>query len=155
MSLKGDLAEFGLAEVLEMLGKSSKTGLLTVQTEQSPVMFALHRGNLVIGMSENQQLPDSLAELLQITTSGGKESTTPPGIGVVYGGIIKVKRGREEMADALKRLLIDGLLEAAPWTSGSFEFRHEPAFDKRPPVAVSFEELAAEAFQRGARVSWG
>ncbi len=58
MALKGSLHDFGISEIMQMIGHQHKSGVLTVREKGSEVNILFHEGNIVSARAE--PLPEEL-----------------------------------------------------------------------------------------------
>ncbi|MCM2270257.1 MAG: DUF4388 domain-containing protein, partial [Thermoanaerobaculia bacterium] len=139
MALEGDLALFGLSDVLQVVAQQRKTGILTVQGRADILAVSFHRGEIVAADALNQSFEGLLGEVL-----AGRGAVSPDRFAVlaerqrasgdrlidflVKQGIV----GREDLLDALRELTYRLLADVLRWREGQFKFYggEEVAFEE-------------------------
>ena len=140
VALRGNLQDFGIAEVFQLIGHQRKTGLLTISNEGKEVTLAFDGGAVVwaapAAKSENETLGRRLirsgyltSRSLSTMNAEAKSSGRPLRSLVVASGA-----ATEEDLEAVDSLLTrDTIFEVLRWTNGSFHFHSKPVVHDRPP----------------------
>ncbi len=138
IALRGNLKDFGMAEVFQLIGQQAKTGVLEVSGDQGSVELRFDRGHVVsaapIAGGEYTALGDMLVRCGVITREKleelQKECTTSvqtlPRVARESGAVSRADLAAIE--DLLTRETIFDLLR---WTGGSFHFRAESVSHER------------------------
>jgi hypothetical protein len=138
IALRGNLKDFGMAEVFQLIGQQAKTGVLEVSGEQGSVELRFDRGHVVsatpIGGGEYAALGDMLVRCGVITREKLEELQKECASSVQT--LPRVARESEAVSradlaaieDLLTRETIFDLLR---WTGGSFHFRAESVSHER------------------------
>jgi hypothetical protein len=129
MALEGDLSLFQLSDVLQVVARQRKTGILTVQGKSDILAVSFLAGEIVAADALNQSFEDLLGEVL-----ASRGTVSPQRFGVlaerqrssgerlvdflVAQGLV----GREELLDALRELTYRLLVEVLRWREGQFKF---------------------------------
>ena len=139
VALRGNLRDFGIGEVFQLIGQQRKTGVLVVDGEGDRLEVAFREGAVqwarAAGPHENAALGDMLVRIGLLTP----------------GRLVEIEREAESGSDPFRRLLVhradlhaDQIDEAEDlvaretifrllrWTNGSFHFDALPVQDPRP-----------------------
>lgn len=154
MALEGNLREFGLADILQLIYYQRKTGVLTVSSSMDKVKLLFYEGNIVFaesarrgesrigkllikkGMITQEQL-DSALEQQKI--SGGKL------------GNVLLKLGHVTK-DGVKDTLINQFTEIVSylftWRQGTYEFRPQGIpIDKDIPISLDTQHVLMDGLR--------
>ncbi len=147
VALHGNLRDFGIAEVFQLIGQQRKTGLLEISGKDHDVRLAFDAGAVVwavpVGKSEFSVLGDRLVRCGLITRPALEEliresasSARPlPSLLVASGEV--AEHDLEEISELLSR---ETIFEVMRWSGGSFHFTAQPVHHERAPEKL----LAAE-----------
>jgi hypothetical protein len=146
-ALHGNLKDFGIAEVFQLIGQQRKTGLLEITGPDATVRLAFDEGAVVwaspVGESEFAVLGDRLVRCGLVTKPRlqelMKESTASaralPTLLVSSGAVAQADL--DEINELLSRETIFAVMR---WTGGSFHFDAQAVHHDTPPEKL----LAAE-----------
>jgi hypothetical protein len=146
-ALHGNLKDFGIAEVFQLIGQQRKTGLLEISGEDHRVQLAFDQGAVVwaspVGRTEFAVLGERLVRCGLITRANLEEmvrqseasARSLPSLLVSSASV--GESDLEEIQDLLSR---ETIFEVMRWTGGSFHFTAQPIHHDVPPDKL----LAAE-----------
>ena len=132
-ALNGDLRDFGIAEVFQLIGQQSKTGMLEIQDSSRTIRLSYDAGSVVsatpAGASEYAGLGDRLVrcglltrermtELLQESASSARSL---PSLAEATGAV-----SAADLREIRELLTRDTIFEVLRWTRGSFRFIAQP-----------------------------
>lgn len=140
VALHGNLKDFGIAEVFQLIGQQRKTGLLEIAGEIQRVQLAFDEGRVVwaspIGKSEFAVLGDRLvrcglitrAILEEMLRESATSARSLPAL-LVQSATVD-KRDLEQISELLSR---ETIFEVMRWTGGSFHFTAQAIPHEVPP----------------------
>src|SRR5512133_2232107 len=64
MALKGTLKDFGIADILQLIGQQQKTGILVLRAKEQEVRIELKDGNIVRAESSTRHKKDLIGAML-------------------------------------------------------------------------------------------
>ena len=147
VALHGNLKDFGIAEVFQLIGQQRKTGLLEISSPDGRVELAFDEGAVVwaspVGDSEFAVLGDRLVRCglvtkprLQELIREGAASARPLPTLLVSTGVVQ-----QEDLDQINALLSrETIFDVMRWSDGSFHFKAQPVHHTIEPENL----LAAE-----------
>ncbi len=140
VALRGNLEDFGIADVFQLIGQQRKTGVLEFRAEDGlEVRLRFDRGAVVSAAPSGARAEDALAEMLvrcgKLTRRQVEElndecqaaAQTAPRLAQSAGWIEEAELHRIE--DLLTRETFFNLLR---WEHGAFDFHNEPVDHSRP-----------------------
>ncbi len=129
VALHGNLKDFGIAEVFQLIGQQRKTGLLQITGEGQTVQLAFDEGAVVwaspLGRTEFSVLGDRLVRCGIITRARVHElmeesaASARPLPSLLVSSSAVEESDLEEISDLLSR---ETIFEVMGWTDGSFHF---------------------------------
>jgi hypothetical protein len=140
VALRGDLEDFGLAEVFQLIGQQRKTGLLEIQGVFAVMRLAFADGSVVwaepVGGSEYSALGDMLVrcgfltrdQLGRLTREAGSSARSLPQLLASSGELSEA-----DLEATLDLLTHETIFQVLRWTRGSFHFSAQPVPHDRPP----------------------
>ena len=140
VALHGNLKDFGIAEVFQLIGQQRKTGLLEIGGETQRVQLAFDGGAVVwaspVGKSEFAVLGDRLvrcglitrAKLDEMLRESESSARSLPALLIQSATVDKCDL--EEIAELLSR---ETIFEVMRWSGGSFHFSAQPIHHDTPP----------------------
>lgn len=147
VALHGNLKDFGIAEVFQLIGQQRKTGLLEIKGDDQRVQLAFDQGAVVwaapVGSSEFSVLGERLVRCGLITRAmldemkRESESSARPLPALLVANAAVAESDLEEISELLSR---ETIFEVMRWTGGSFHFNAQTINHKVPPGKL----LAAE-----------
>ena len=155
VALHGNLRDFGIGEVFQLIGQQQKTGLLEVQNEEVRLRIAFDTGAVVtgdrVGAYEQAALGDMLMRAGLITPQRLVELERQI---VEHGAELEAllrERGelRGEQLDEIVSLVTrETLFELLRWTRGSFHFSAGPVVHGRSAAqCIPAEQLLMDGLR--------
>ncbi|HXK23328.1 MAG TPA: DUF4388 domain-containing protein [Myxococcota bacterium] len=145
VGLSGNLKDFGLADVFQLIGQQRKTGVLELRSKKSRVQLVFDRGAVVSAAPAGGRESDSdpLAEMLVrcglltreravAAAEACKASAQPLTRVIVDRGWIAAR----ELARVQDVLTRDTIFDVLRWTQGSFDFLARPVEHERDPASL-------------------
>ena len=139
VSLNGNLRDFGIAEVFQLIGQQRKTGLLEIEGESHTIRLAFDEGAVVwaspVGPSEFAELGERLVRCGLITRNclddlaRESEASARPLPELLVGSKAVRQDQLEEISDLLSH---ETIFEVMRWTGGSFHFSAQQVHHSRP-----------------------
>lgn len=139
IALHGNLRDFGMGEVFQLIGQQRKTGVLEVRGAQGEMELRFDAGGVVSAAPSTDRPDAALVEMIVRCgvvprdrldelerTADGEQSLVPQ---VVAAGLLDTEALRE-VEDLLTRETIFDLLR---WEDGSFRFVSQAIEHDRPP----------------------
>lgn len=147
VALHGNLKDFGIAEVFQLIGQQRKTGLLEISSREGRVQLAFDQGAVVfaspVGDTEFAVLGDRLVRCglitrprLQELVREGAASARPLPTLLVSTGVVQ-QADLEQINELLSR---ETIFDVMRWSDGSFHFDAQPIHHEVDPDKL----LAAE-----------
>lgn len=157
MALQGSLADFGIAEILQLIGSQQKTGILHVTGGESgeEVMISFSSGRIIRTDVNNRHKRDLLGQMLIAASEIDKEQLSAAlkvqkkslkrlGDVLVEEGTVR-REAVNLLADLQARETLYRLFE---WKSGQYRFESKPPNFTRPSgTPISSESLLMEGFR--------
>jgi hypothetical protein len=155
MALQGNLRDFSVPEILQLLASQKKTGCLTMEWNSERAVVFLQEGQIVSTRSPGLSREDSLLAFLlkvhRITEEQHKglvaiqkESNRDAEELLQTGGYLNAI----ELAGFLDRMIIDDLMHLVRWESGSYRFDPNSRWPNAPLVKLGLEASLLEASRR-------
>src|SRR3989442_11946545 len=156
MALSGTLKDFGIADILQLIGHQTKTGRLTLKTGAGEVEVFFIDGNVVFASEKARDSRDLLGSLLLRAELVSKErladalmiqQRTLKRLGDILVENASVTHA--QVAQMMRLQTTETLYKLFSWKSGSYEFSQEPvdatkaAFDP-----IRSESVLLEGFRR-------
>ncbi|MDA8175327.1 MAG: DUF4388 domain-containing protein [Nitrospiraceae bacterium] len=154
MALEGNLREFGLADILQLIYYQRKTGVLTVTSSMDKVKLLFYEGNIVFaessrrgesrigrlmikkGMITQEQLDSALA---QQKTSGGKLGNNLLKLGLI---------SKDGIKDTLVNQFTETVSYLFTWRQGVYEFRPQGIpIDKDIPISLDTQHVLMDGLR--------
>ena len=129
VALRGNLQDFGIAEVFQLIGQQRKTGVLEFSDRDDRVQLCFDRGSVVSAAPVSSRPHAALGEMLvrcgrltreqlvELHRESEPAAQTLPQLAVARGWVSE--RALEEIEDLLTRETIFRILR---WDQGSFDF---------------------------------
>ncbi len=155
MALRGTLKDFGIADILQLIGHQGKTGVLTVKNRDQEVVVHFVDGNVVHAESSTRQERDLLGRMLVRAEAIGEEQLrraletqkrTLKRLGqvLIESGAIERKSLRTFMrlqtTETIYRLFL--------WNSGSYEFTQREVNADPDSEPIRSESVLMEGFRQ-------
>jgi hypothetical protein len=145
VGLSGNLNDFGIADVFQLIGQQRKTGMLELSRGKRRVQLLFDRGGVLVAhpAATRDGDPDPLGDMLvrcgvltrqqvEEATNARRSSAQPFARAVVDRGWLDAEQV-ECVEDLLTR---DTIFEVLRWNSGSFDFRAQAVHHDRDPGAL-------------------
>jgi len=139
VALGGNLRDFGIAEVFQLIGQQTKTGILEIVADDRKMRLAFDAGAVVwaspAGSIEHAALGETLvrcgmltrealAELLRESQTSARSLPA-----LLCSSALLTDHELEEMSELLTR---ETLFDVLRWQEGSFHFNAQPVVHDRP-----------------------
>jgi len=136
--LDGDLQLFRVADLIEFLYRSRRTGTLVITSEQGIGALHLRQGNITNATSPGcANIGDLLlgegvidAETLSAAAVAQTEATTPTLLGTIFAERFGVEA--DQIRAAIRQQVQGALRELLGWSEGRFAFEPDPSTDPQP-----------------------
>jgi hypothetical protein len=155
VSLRGNLTDFGIADVFQLVGQQRKTGVLELASADEAARIVFEEGAVLlaepVGRRPDQALADRLVrsglltrervEALQRECEASAES---------LAGLVQMRSALappevEEIRELLSR---DTLFDILRWSKGSFEFKPQPvAGERRAGPRLGAEQILMDGLR--------
>ena len=156
MALAGNIKEFGLADIFQIVSLQQKTGVLTVESSQGKVTVLLEKG-LIVGADATfrpieERLEQSLVQSQQITkfqlkraTEKQKKTHQPLWTALAEVGEIDVGT----LQKMLSQQIHETVYHLLRWTEGDYRFepRKNVEYDHHLVTPINTEFLVMEGFR--------
>jgi hypothetical protein len=155
MALQGNLRDFSVSEILQLLGTQKKTGCLVLDREGDTVSVYVSEGRVVAAREPGMRPDDPLLAFLRSIHRLPEEQ---------YRGLLTIHRetgrdledllvnGRymesEELSSYIERQILDTLLRLSRWEQGTYRFDPAVAWTGERLVRLSTEGVLIEAARR-------
>lgn len=155
MALQGNLRDFSVSEILQLLGTQKKTGCLLLKRDAENVAIYVSEGRVVSAREPGMRADDPLLSFLKDIHRLPEEQ---------YRGLLTIHRetGRDledlllngrymesdELAGYLERQILDTLLKLAQWDNGTYRFDPAVTWKADRLVRLSTEGVLIEAARR-------
>src|SRR5882672_7129679 len=156
MALSGTLKDFGIADILQLIGHQTKTGRLTLKTLGHEVEVFFKEGNVIFASERARDSKELLGSLLlraELLTQGQlDEALTTQQRTLKRLGDILVESGavvKARLSQMMRLQTTETLYKLFGWKNGSYEFSQEevdPAKSIFDPIRA--ESILLEGFRR-------
>jgi hypothetical protein len=145
VGLSGNLQDFGLADVFQLIGQQRKTGVLELSSRKLRVQLIFDRGAVVSAAPAGGRAGDRdpLAEMLVrcglLTREQASTGEAACRSSAQQFARVVVERGwlgEQEVARVEEVLTRDTIFEVLRWTKGSFDFRAQAVEHARDPATL-------------------
>jgi hypothetical protein len=156
MALKGTLTDFGIADILQLIGQQQKTGTLHLRSEQEEVRVVFREGSIVSAFKYLGKKRDPLGaalvragiltdlELEQATQAQRKNSTRLEEILLVENLVTEMQLRR-----TMQRQTTETLYKLFEWKTGKYEFKQgETKSGGLELTPLRVEAVVMEGFRR-------
>ena len=148
MALSGTLKDFGIADILQLIGHQTKTGRLTLKTGTEEVEVFFIDGNVVFASERQRNSKNLLGNLLlradllskeQLDEALSVQQRTLKRLGdiLVEGGQVT----QPQLAQMMRLQTTETLYKLFSWKNGSYEFSQEDV----DPARSTFDPIRAES----------
>jgi len=155
MALQGNLRDFSMSEILQMLGTQKKSGCILLTRDAETVAVYLSDGRVVAARDPGMRSDDPLVAFLRNIHRLPEEQ---------YRGLLTIHRetGRDledlllngryiertELSGYVERQILDTLLRVSEWEQGTYRFDPAVMWKGERLVSLSTEGMLIEAARR-------
>lgn len=156
MALSGTLKDFGIADILQLIGHQTKTGRLVLRTGDDEVEIFFIDGNVVFASDKHRTSQNLLGTLLlraellskdQLDEALATQQRTLKRLGDILtesGAVTQV-----QLAQMMRLQTTETLYKLFSWKNGSYEFSQEDVDSSRSTFEpVRAESILLEGFRR-------
>jgi len=143
VALHGNLHDFGIGEVFQLIGQQQKTGVLEVSDEETRLRITFDGGAVVCGERAGAYDQAALGDMLVRTGLVTPQRLVELERRIAEGGArldaLLTESGElsaEQVDEILELVTRDTLLELLRWTRGSFHFTAGPVDHRRDPARL-------------------
>jgi len=148
MALSGTLKDFGIADILQLIGHQTKTGRLVLKSGGDEVEVFFIDGNVVFASEKARHSKNLLGNLLlraellskeQLDEALGTQQRTLKRLGdiLIESGMVT----QVQLAQMMRLQTTETLYKLFSWKNGSYEFSQEDV----DPARSTFEPIRAES----------
>src|SRR5919204_1091522 len=148
MALSGTLKDFGIADILQLIGHQTKTGRLTLKNANDEVEVYFVDGNVIFASEKARDSKDLLGSLLVraelLTKEKLDEALSVQQRTLKHLGDILLESAavpRPQLAQMMRLQTTETLYKLFSWKNGSYEFSQEEV----DPARSTFEPIRAES----------
>jgi hypothetical protein len=156
MALSGTLKDFGIADILQLIGHQTKTGRLMLKTGNDQVEVYFIDGNVVFASEKARDSKDLLGSLLlraellskeQLDDALSMQQRTLKRLGDILLESAAVTR--PQLAQMMRLQTTETLYKLFSWKNGSYEFSQEQVDAARSTFdPIRAESVLLEGFRR-------
>ncbi len=156
MALKGTLKDFGIAEILQLIGQQMKSGLLHLESRDEEIHIALSEGSVVraeaVGRKANERLGALLVRADVISQPELDHALELQRRSLRRLGDILVEHGlvsRDDLREITHLQTTETIYRLFHWKSGTYEFEAcGVEWDKETATPLRAESVLMEGFRR-------
>jgi hypothetical protein len=153
-ALRGNLVDFGIAEVFQLIGQQRKTGVLEITHEKTRVRLVFDAGSVVcaepLGEREDAALADLLVRCGALTRERLSELQREAETALRRLGAVIVERGalpRDQLLALEDLLTRETLFQVLRWTEGSFAFSADAVAHDRHGHLLAAEQILMDGLR--------
>ncbi|MFL5319594.1 MAG: DUF4388 domain-containing protein [Myxococcaceae bacterium] len=155
MALKGTLKDFGIADILQLIGQQQKTGTLFLKNKEQEVQIGFKDGNIVKAESSTRKRKDLIGNMLvraeviteaQLNAALETQKRTQKRLGDV---LVSTKAITAENFKRMVQLqATETLYRLFGWKTGTYEFEQgEVDYDQSVMTPLRAESVLMEGFR--------
>jgi hypothetical protein len=156
MALSGTLKDFGIADILQLIGHQTKTGRLTLKSGGEEVEVFFIDGNVVFASEKARKSSNLLGSLLlraellskeQLDEALATQQRTLKRLGdiLIEGQLVT----QQQLAQMMRLQTTETLYKLFSWKNGSYEFSQEDVDQSRSTFEpIRAESVLLEGFRR-------
>ena len=156
MALSGTLKDFGIADILQLIGHQTKTGALVLKSGNDEVDVLFVDGHVVFATQKARDRSDLLGSLLLraelITEEKLQEALEEQQRSLKRLGDVLVQQnlvGREKLAQVMRLQTTETLYKLFRWKSGTYEFSQQDVDAAKSGFdPIRAESILLEGFRR-------
>jgi len=153
-ALRGNLVDFGIAEVFQLIAQQRKTGFLEIQNEGERVRLAFEAGAVVQAEPVSDREDGALADLLLrcglVTRERLLELEREMASSLRRLGAVALERGfldRDQLGEMEDLLTRETLFRLLRWSDGSFVFNAAPVEHDRAGRLLAAEQILMDGLR--------
>jgi hypothetical protein len=156
MALKGTLKDFGIADIFQLIGHQTKTGVLHLSAKEEEVHIAFSNGSIVRADSSSRRKRDLLGTMLlnagmltqkQLDDALEVQRRTLQRLGDIL--IEKRFINGEQLKEMYQLQVSETIFRLFGWKSGNYEFEQGAVeFDPAIVAPIRSESVLMEGFRR-------
>ncbi|HEY0840389.1 MAG TPA: DUF4388 domain-containing protein [Vulgatibacter sp.] len=155
MALRGTLKDFGIAEILQLIGQQAKTGILKLESRDAEIHVSFHQGNVVRAEDVGRRKRNFLGKMLveagiitaeQLAAALEEQQRTLRRLGdvLIDAGMI----GRDVLKEMAQLQATETLYGLFQWRSGTYRFEQmEVGWDRDWFTPIRSEAVLMEGFR--------
>jgi hypothetical protein len=142
VALHGNLRDFGMGEVFQLIGQQRKTGVLEVRGQKGDVTLRFDAGSVVSAAPVGTRADEALLEMIVrcglvphdrlAALEAPHEASLPIAQHLVEEGLL----GAESLREVEDLLTRETIFELLRWVDGSFRFVAQPVLHDRPAESL-------------------
>jgi hypothetical protein len=156
MALTGTLKDFGIAEILQLIGQQAKSGVLHLKSRQDEIHILMAHGNVVSAEYAGRKAREKLGNLMvraglltqgQLDLALDTQKRTMRRLGDILVGLKAVSK--EDLREMTALQTTETVYKLFHWKSGTYEF--EPGdveWDRETVAPLRAEWLLMEGFRQ-------
>ncbi len=156
MALKGTLKDFGIADILQLIGQQQKSGTLHLQARDQEVSVGFKDGAIVRAESTTRKKKDLIGSMLvraELITEQQLEQALETQRRTLkrLGDVLVANRmvTKERFAQMVRLQTTETLYKLFGWKSGTYEFvQGDIEFDPATDLQMRAESILMEGFRR-------
>ena len=155
MALRGTLKDFGIADIFQLIGHQTKSGILRLKSRESDIAISFREGNVVKAESATRQKKDLLGHMLvraSIISDGQLEEALDDQRRTLRKlGDVLISRSfisKENLTEFMRLQTTETIYRLFSWQNGTYEF--EQADIERDPdfgEPIRAESVLMEGFR--------
>jgi predicted DNA-binding transcriptional regulator len=155
MALKGNLRDFSVTQLLNLINLARKTGTLAIDTRETQARLCFKEGKLIYAMTDGQD--DHLAAMLQragkiteeqahaIQTRADVKSDKELGLLLMNAGYVS----KDDIVKSVRIHILNNVYSLFTWSEGTFRFESNVLpFEDRITIPIGLESVIMEGSRR-------
>ena len=156
MALEGNVRDFSISDIFQLIGLQRKTGELTLKSKDDTVVITFLDGRVVNADSEKYRLESRLGKVLlkrgSLTEEKLAHALTIQKETLQRLGYVLVKNGlisNEELKKALTQQILEIVYRIFRWREGEYHFSQETSveYDRESIIPITSESILMEGAQ--------
>jgi hypothetical protein len=156
MALKGTLKDFGIADILQLIGQQQKTGVLYIKSKEEEVEVSFLEGQVVRALSKTRQSRERLGAMLVasglVTQQQLDDALAVQKRTLKRLGDILIAEGRvtsEQLREMTQLQTTETVYKLFTWSNGTYEFvQQDVEHDPSQGLPIRPESVLMEGFRR-------
>ncbi len=155
MALKGTLKDFGIADILQLIGQQQKTGMLNLTQKQDTVAVTFRDGNIVRAETTSRNRKDLIGSMLvaaslvteqqlEFALETQKRTLQRLGDVLVSQGVIT----DQKFKSMVQLQTSETLFKLFAWKAGTYEFEQKEVETETTLTPLRAESVLMEGFRR-------